>query len=214
MSNNICLENTMLKTVPKTKLREKTLERLRLAAEKAFTEKNYYNTSISDIVTGANASIGTFYNYFPDKISMYKYIVLKYGQDIRRYIATGLSKMQLASRVDMEREGVKLYFDYCIENPHVINIIWQSLFVAPELFIAYYDDFGKQYERQLSDAVLAGEVNPVNLEVASYVLMGASNFLAIKYVVFGHQKNINSNDLYAMVDDFMAILKQGLFAAQ
>ncbi|MDR2167303.1 MAG: TetR/AcrR family transcriptional regulator [Clostridiales bacterium] len=201
----------LLKSPPTTKLREKTLKRLCDAAERVFMEKNYYNASICDIVTGAGVSIGTFYNYFPDKLSMYKYIVLKYGQDIRRHIATGLSAQNLDSRHQMEREGIKLYLDYCKENPHVINIIWQSLFVAPELFIAYYDNFGKQYERQLAEAIKAGEVNPVNLEVASFVLMGLSNFLALKYVAFAPPGGLSDAEIYGIVDAVMVILRDGLF---
>ena len=201
----------LLKSPPTTKLREKTLERLCDAAQQVFIEKNYYEACVSDIVTAADVSIGTFYNYFHDKLSMYKYIVLKYGQDIRRHIATGLSKMNLNSRYDLEREGIKLYLDYCIANPHAFNIIWQSLFIAPELFIAYYDNFGKQYEQKLEDAAANGEVHHGNLEVASFVLMGTSNFLAIKYVVFGPQDGMTDEKLYEIVDEVMLIFKRGLF---
>jgi len=202
------MEN-LLKSPPTTKLREKTLEKLCAAAQHIFTEKNYYEACISQIVAAAEMSIGTFYNYFPDKLSMYKYIVLKYGQDIRRHIATGLSEMKPKSRFDAEREGIRLYLEYCRSNPHVLNIIWQSLFVAPELFIAYYDDFSKNYQRQLQDAVDAGEVYAGNLEVASYVLMGTSNFLSIKYIVFGNATS--QEEMYEIVDEVMTILERGLY---
>ncbi|MCL2170265.1 MAG: TetR/AcrR family transcriptional regulator [Defluviitaleaceae bacterium] len=205
------LSEGLLKSPPTTKLREKTLERLCCAAQQVFVAKNYYEACISEIVAAAEVSIGTFYNYFPDKLSMYKYIVLKYGQDIRRHIATGLSTMQLEGRFEAEREGIRLYLDFCIQNPHVINIIWQSLFVAPDLFIAYYDDFGRQYARQLADAVETGEVHPGDLEVASFVLMGASNFLAIKYVAFGIEEDLTNERLYEIVDEVMLILGRGLF---
>jgi len=201
----------LLKAPPTTRLREATLERLCFAAEQVFMEKNYYNTSINDIVTAAQVSIGTFYNYFPDKISMYKYIVLKHGQQIRRFIAKGLSERKLLNRQEMEREGIKLYLDYCVENPHVIKIIWQSHFVAPELFIAYYDNFGKQYEKQLQTAVDAGEMHPADLEIVSYILMGTSNFLAIKYVEFGDVDSLTDKRLYDIVDEVMAILRRGMF---
>jgi len=199
----------LLKSPPTTELRRKTLDKLCLAAQRVFVEKNYYEACISQIVAAADVSVGTFYNYFSDKLSMYKYIVLKYGQDIRRYIATGLSQMELKNRPQAEREGIKLYMEYCAKNPHVLNIIWQSLFVAPELFIAYYDDFSQHYQRQMQKAVDAGEVHEGNLEVASYVLMGASNFLSIKYVVFG--EDITEERMYEIVDEVMLLLKRGLF---
>ena len=199
----------LLKAPPTTELRKRTLEKLCEAAQATFATKNYYEACIKQIAEAADMSVGTFYNYFPDKLSMYKYIVLKYGQDIRRYIAHGLSEMTLTSRVQAEREGIKLYLDFCIKNPHVLNIIWQSLFVAPDLFIAYYDDFANKYKAQLEVAKEAGEVHEGNMEVASYVLMGASNFLAIKYVVFG--KDTTDTRMYEIVDEMMSILKHGLY---
>ncbi|MDL2324692.1 TetR/AcrR family transcriptional regulator [Ruminococcaceae bacterium OttesenSCG-928-A16] len=203
--------DSLLKAKPKTKKGEETLARLCQAAEELFAEKSYYSASVSEIVMRAGISIGGFYIYFTDKLSLYKYMVLQYGRKLRKYIAVQLAGMELDSRRAMEREGMKLFFDFCIENPAIFSIVWQSLFVAPELFIDYYDDFGKQYEKRLGDAVRTGEVRPVNLEVASYVLMGASNFLAHKYITFGPPTPLNDERLYRVVDDMMDIFDKGLF---
>ena len=203
--------DSLLKVKQKTKRGEDTLNRLCTVAEELFAEKNYYSTSVSEIVLQAGISVGTFYIYFNDKLSLYKYMVLQYGRRLRRHIAQRLSAMELTSRFDMEREGMKLFLDFCIEKPSTFSMVWQSLFVAPELFIDYYDDFGKQYEKRLGDAVRSGEVYPINLEVASYVLMGASNFLALKYVTFGPPTPLNDEQLYRIVDALLFILKNGRF---
>lgn len=206
--------DALLKVKPKTKRGEDTLNRLCEVAEELFAEKNYYSASVSEIVLRAGISVGTFYIYFNDKLSLYKYMVLQYGRRLRKHIAKRLSTMELTSRFEMEREGMKIFLDFCIEKPSTFSIIWQSLFVAPELFIDYYDDFGKQYEKRLGDAVRTGEVHPINLEVASYVLMGASNFLALKYITFGPPTPLNDEQLYRIVDDLMGILQNGIFIEQ
>lgn len=42
-------------------------EAILLEALRLFTEKGYFNTSVSDIQSGANLSVGTLYNYFRNK---------------------------------------------------------------------------------------------------------------------------------------------------
>jgi len=202
---------TLLKVKPKTKRGKETLSRIFEAAEALFSEKNYYSTSVNDIVLKAGISIGTFYIYFNDKLSLYKHIVLQYGHKVRKYIASRLAEMNLNTRYEMEREGLKLFLDYCGEDPSIYYIIWQSLFIVPDLFIEYYDDFCKQYEKQLADAVRSGEVHHMNLEVASYVLMGSINFLAMKYVIFGPPSGMTDKQRYQIVDDLLLMLTQGLF---
>ena len=58
-----------LVNLPKTAKGLETLERIRKAAEMLFSEKGYYNTSVTDITTEASVAPGTFYIYFPDKKS-------------------------------------------------------------------------------------------------------------------------------------------------
>ncbi|MDR2940162.1 MAG: TetR/AcrR family transcriptional regulator [Clostridiales bacterium] len=203
--------SALLKSIPKTDRGRETLERLVEASEELFCQKNYYETSINDIVLKAGISTGTFYIYFDNKLNLYKYIVLHCGHKVRKYIASKLSKKVLNTRYEMEREGIKTFLDYCVTNPEIFFIVWQSFFVVPGLFIAYYDDFCKQYEKRLSDAVRTGEVYLLNLEVASYVLMGASTFIAMKYIVFGPPTGLSDEQKYRIVDDFLQILKNGLF---
>ena len=206
--------DSLLKTKPKTKRGEETLVRLCEAAEELFAEKGYYSASVSEIVMRTGISIGGFYVYFNDKLSLYKYMILRYGRKLRKFIATRLAEKNPTTRREMEREGVKLFFDYCIKNPNIFPIVWQSLFVTPELFINYYDDFGKQYEKRLGEAVSSGEMRPVNLELVSYVLMGVSNFLAIKYINFGSPSDLSEEQIYRIVDEVMDIWDHGLYIAQ
>lgn len=42
-------------------------EKILVEALKLFTEKGYFNTSVSDIQTAANLSVGSLYNYFKNK---------------------------------------------------------------------------------------------------------------------------------------------------
>ena len=200
-----------LKSKPKTKRGEETLSRLCEVAEELFTTKNFYGTSVNEIVLKAGISIGTFYIYFDSKLNLYRYLVMQYSRQLRKYIAVRLAEKDLPSRYETEREGIKLFLDFCVEHPAIFSIVWQSLYITPDLFIKYYDEVGKHYEKQLAEAIRTGEVYPVNLEVASYVLMAASNFLTLKYVTFGPPSGLPEEQVYRIIDDLMFILKNGLF---
>jgi AcrR family transcriptional regulator len=49
------------------KKKQQRQEAILLEALKLFTERGYFNTSVSDIQSGANMSVGTLYNYFKNK---------------------------------------------------------------------------------------------------------------------------------------------------
>jgi AcrR family transcriptional regulator len=51
----------------KDEKKQKRQETILLEALKLFTERGYFNTSVSDIQTAANLSVGTLYNYFKNK---------------------------------------------------------------------------------------------------------------------------------------------------
>jgi AcrR family transcriptional regulator len=47
--------------------KQKRQETILLEALKLFTERGYFNTSVSDIQSASNMSVGTLYNYFKNK---------------------------------------------------------------------------------------------------------------------------------------------------
>ncbi len=47
--------------------KQKRQERILLQALKLFTERGYFNTSVSDIQSASKMSVGTLYNYFTNK---------------------------------------------------------------------------------------------------------------------------------------------------
>lgn len=51
----------------KDEKKQKRQEKILLEALKLFTERGYFNTSVSDIQAAANLSVGTLYNYFKNK---------------------------------------------------------------------------------------------------------------------------------------------------
>ena len=64
------------------KNKEEKRERLQASATALFAEKNFNNTSISDIVNKARVAKGTFYLYFKDKYDIRNQIVQEISTDL------------------------------------------------------------------------------------------------------------------------------------
>lgn len=191
--------------MPKTNRGKATLEKICIAAETLFYEKGYHNTSIVDITNLSGIALGTFYIYFKDKYVLYKYLLDRYSHQIRKEISTSLQG--LSSRREIEREGLKAFLKYIRENKHAYNFIWESLYIDKSLFINYYETFAKRYSKGIIVAQESGEVVDYDPLVISYFLMGVSNFIGLKYVMFDDE----NMDYDKVVDQVIDILENGMF---
>lgn len=190
---------------PKTEKGQETLDKIILEAERLFSEKGYHKTSVKDITNAADIGIGTFYIYFGDKHSLYQTILLEYGHFIRKTIAMNVKKAR--NRREAERLGIKTFIELVRERPSMYNVIWEALYVDKELFIDYYRTFSKNYAKQIKEAQAEGEVvKGYNPEVLSYMMMGITNFIGLRYAIFDDETEIDP-----ILDEIMSILETGLF---
>lgn len=192
--------------IPTTRNGMQTFQILKETAIKVFYEKGYHSTTIKDITSEAGISVGTFYLYFKNKLVLYKYLLSEFQHDIRRRIAERVAIVD--GRFEKEKEGIKTFIKYAIENPHTYNIIWESLYIDKQLFMDYYQNFALRYERGLTQSIKNGEMHDVDTELVSYILMGVSNFVGLKVLL---NLGSNNDDVDALVDKVMSIIKSGIF---
>lgn len=193
--------NTTLINLPKTARGLQTMKRIITAAEYLFGKMGYYNTSISDVAGRAKVSPGTIYIYFPDKYSLYCYLLQQYGHHIRKEIAKRTEG--LSDRLLVEREGLLAFLQIVRKKPHMYKIIWESLYIDPSLFQEYYESFARRYAAQLDAA--GDAITSMNNTVLAFALMGVSNFLGLKYVFFEPDANLEH-----VVDEAMKFLQYGV----
>lgn len=194
---------SLIKT-PKTKRGEMTLQKILDSAEQLFYEKGYHATSISDITSGANVALGTFYIYFNDKYSLYKYLLLYFSHRIRKHIALAIKDSD--SRLESEAIGFKAFLEFIREHKSAYRIIWESLYIDYDLFRDYYETFALRYVKGLLEAQIKQEVKDIDPYALAYMLMGMSNFIGLKWVIFDDKKNYDD-----VVEKIMFVLKEGLF---
>src|SRR5215207_11118942 len=77
------------------------------AAQEIFTEIGYGAASIRDVVRRAGLATGTFYNYFPDKESVFQAVLEEHTTELRRRLRESRSRARDAETI--VREGFETY---------------------------------------------------------------------------------------------------------
>ena len=189
---------------PKTKHGMEKFQLLLETAERLFSQTSFFEVSVSDICKEAHTAVGTFYIYFDSKTDVYRYLVEHYRQQIKRLLAQAIAGC--ATRAEMEREGIKCFVKYAVENPNVYNIIWGSLAVEKEMFENYYISFAESYARALTRA--QDELKVEDVTTMAYMLMGITNFLGLRAMF----EQMTPQQIDEVVDRaIMPILEKGMF---
>jgi len=193
--------------LPKTKIGERSFKKIIKAGKVLFGKQGFQSTSINDIIAKSKVAAGTFYIYFDNKLALYMYLLDEYKKNIRQSAAESIKECH--SRYEAEKYGLKSFIKYVKKDPLAYKIIWESLFVDPDIFKEYYSSFAKSYIYHLKKAVEKGEIrDDIDLETISYILMGVSNFVGLQ-IIFNN--NSDDIDIDFVVDESMKLLESGMF---
>lgn len=188
---------------PVTPRGQKTRAKLLKAAESVFGEKGYERASIADITRKGGVALGTFYVYFPDKQSIFVEVVDELGTRLRRLIAESVAGCE--DRVDVERQGLRTFFQFVRQHPNLYRVVRQAEFVDEACYRRYYDRFARGYVSGLTRAMEAGEVRRMDPEALAYCLMGISDFLGMRWVLWEEDPGLER-----VLDTAMTLISHGL----
>ncbi len=191
--------------LPKTAKGQETLERICRAAEELFADKGYYNTSVIDITTAAGVAPGTFYIYFTDKISVFRYLLVNLGRTLRREIEAASTGCK--TRYEQEYTGFKTFFDFVRKHRGLYKIIWEAQFVDNDLFRDYYEIFAERYVRRIKAAQASGEMAAIDAGILAYSLIGIANFIGLKWIIFDDKPVPDE-----VIHEMMRFIRSGAFA--
>jgi AcrR family transcriptional regulator len=184
---------------------QRTRAKLLKAAESIFGEKGYERASIADITRKASVALGTFYVYFPDKQSIFVEVVDELGSRLRRLIGEATAGCE--SRMEVEREGLRTFFQFVRQHPNLYRVVRQAEFVDEACYRRYYDRFAKGYVRGLTDAMTQGEVRRMDPEALAYCLMGIGDFLGMRWILWEDNPGMER-----VLDTAMGLIQHGLDA--
>jgi AcrR family transcriptional regulator len=174
------------------------------AAEHVFLELSYDRASISEITRRAGVAQGTFYLYFPDKRAAFAELVRKLNHDMRRHIAETIAGLE--DRLDMEREGLRAFFDYVSQHHSLYRVVREAEFVDVDLYNWHYRVLAEGYSAGLRRGAAAGQVrSDIEPETLAWILMGIAEFLGGRWII-GQGKPPPDY----VFDDIMRFIESGL----
>jgi AcrR family transcriptional regulator len=116
--------------------REQTKERNRLAlleaARTVFTETGYGAASIRDIVRRTDLASGTFYNYFPDKESVFAAVLEERTTELRARLRAARAGADGVEAV--VRTGFHAYFSFIVEDRQLFEMLRRNAGTVRTLF--------------------------------------------------------------------------------
>lgn len=156
---------------------EDTESRLLDCALTIFAEKGYSATSVRQIIDAAGVTQPTLYYYCDDKADLFQRLVRQKYEESHRHIEAVLQQIEgCEARL---RELIQRTFEYCIADPRVPRLMFQTYFGPPiEGITEFLADLSatrfKLVTRLMRDGLKSGELrggDPEFLALAFCCLM-------------------------------------------
>src|SRR3954463_15884114 len=91
------------------------------AARLVFAELGYGAATVRDIVRRTDLATGTFYNYFPDKESVFRALVEESAKQVREIVR--VARRQATDVEAFVREGYRAYFSYVASDRTLFEVM-------------------------------------------------------------------------------------------
>ncbi|MEN0063001.1 MAG: TetR/AcrR family transcriptional regulator [Myxococcota bacterium] len=197
----------MTTSKPATARGRATRQALLDAAESVFGETRFDVASITEITRRANVSQGTFYVYFDSKKAIFLELVRHLGTLARASLRR--STEGATTRLDREELGLRAFLSFVSEHRNLYRIVRQAEFIDEEAYRDYYRKFAQGYVAGLRGAVDKGEVAPVDVEALAYALMGISDFIGMRWVLWANEES-GAEVPEATIEAVLHLLRNGL----
>jgi len=102
------------------------------AAQEVFTEIGYGAASIRDVVRRSGLAAGTFYNYFPDKRSVFEAVLEQHTTALRFRLRE--ARARAIGVEGIVREGFDAYFAAIVEDRALFEMLRRNAGTARTLF--------------------------------------------------------------------------------
>lgn len=191
-------------TQPATARGRATRQALLAAAEEVFGEASYAGAAITEITRRAGVAQGTFYVYFTHKKAIFLELVEHLGSELRATLTRAVDGAE--GRLAVEEAGLRAFLAFTRKHQNLYRIVRQAEFIDEEAYKTYYRRFAEGYRTGLAQCVAAGEVAPVDLEALSFALMGISDFIGMRWVLWAPDEPVPE----AVIEAVMHLLRHGI----
>lgn len=167
---------------------QSTHQRILEAAIQVFSSKGYHDTRVDEIVDVSQTSKGSVYFHFPSKEDIFLALVDEFAalleKRLKRVLETetsGVRRVQAALRVCVETFGsqralAKIFLIQAVGLGEAFETKRQQV----------NEKFALIIQEQIEQAIVEGEIPPLDSETAAHVWMGALYDVIVRWVQTGH----------------------------
>jgi AcrR family transcriptional regulator len=153
----------------------------REAAREVFGEAGYGATSVRDIIRRTGLASGTFYNYFPDKESIFRALVEDTGEEARHRVRAA-RRRATTPRAFVE-DSYRAYFEFIVEDPSTFAFMARN----SGTIRAFFDEgavplAGDELMEDLRTAIDAGLLPGVDLEYTAHAMVALGVELGVRMI--------------------------------
>jgi len=152
------------------------------AASEVFADLGYEAASIRDVIRRTELAAGTFYNYFPDKESVFRALVSERVRPLRarlREARAGASSLE-----EFVRLGYRAYFGFIASDPDLFSLLRRNAGTIRSVMDAPVLDAGvEELLEDLRGATARGDLPPgVDADYLAGAMTGVGLEVAVRMV--------------------------------
>jgi AcrR family transcriptional regulator len=143
------------------------------AARAVFAERGYGGATVRDVIRRTDLASGTFYNYFPDKESLFRAVLEETAAKVRARVQA--ARREAGSLQEFVAAGYREYFGFLASDPEAFELMSRNSGTIRAMF----DEpiFGAGIEELASDlrtAMRIGIVPRVDPDYVAAAMVGAA----------------------------------------
>jgi AcrR family transcriptional regulator len=151
------------------------------AASEAFAARGYGETAVRDIVRGTDLAAGTFYNYFPDKESVFRALVQESASAI--VLRAAQARRSASTLSEFIESGFRAYFQFVSQDAATLALMRRNAGAIRSFFDEPAIGAGTEELRRDLDAAIASGLAPAHdTDYMSAAMVGAGVELALRMV--------------------------------
>jgi len=149
------------------------------AAREVFAEQGYDAAGVRDVIRRTELASGTFYNYFPDKESVFRAVLDESAQEVRRRLRT----VRASARTIEEFVGdaYLAWFEFLVEDRLMFELMQRNAGTIRSMFGDPILGAGvDELLDDLREAIKRGDVPPLDADYMAGAMAGTALELGVR----------------------------------
>jgi AcrR family transcriptional regulator len=149
------------------------------AGREVFVELGYGSATVRDIIRRTELASGTFYNYFPDKESVFRALIEEAAVEARSRVRA--ARVAATTLEGFVHDGYLAYFEFLAEDPVTFELTRRNAGTVRALFEEPALGAGIEELRvDLDAAIAAGLLGEVDTEYMAASMVGVGFEVAVR----------------------------------